>query len=239
METVVPFLQQTLRGLPKDHCDRPVVTGLLADVQRQLWLGSFPVSSTQVSVFPEEARRVLVGDGAVTYLLAGETVRGQRAAGRPFWYVAPGYEIGGKNRLTDVPSSLVEVAFYPDPDRFFVPGSVDRSRVEREALRLEDRDSLIRRLGNIGVDQVPLEVSGVTELVFKHFDATRGKVRLLGGAYGYHWVDTNTPADKKGLHFAYVGDWKDVEGLRIDDWAVDEGAWGLGAGRWIVPAEVR
>lgn len=73
--------------------------------------------------FSDEEKRVLKEDGAVIYALTGTTIPAQRELqakkGKPsFWYVV---EAG--DRLLALPSRKIEVAIFPDPQRFFVPDS--------------------------------------------------------------------------------------------------------------------
>lgn len=197
---------------------------------------TFPEQLLSPVRFSNEEIDVLINDGAVIYLPQGETIRGQREEWRPFWYVTDGYEIDGRNRLLDFPSRSIEIAIYPDPKNFFVPGSFDKSKTEQEAFLAEDLHLLQRRLGLEGIRGILPEASEVTEVAFRHFDATWRKVRLLGKNYGFRNIRTDTPTNLVGSDFAIVGYWRDVDGIRVDDRDADDGHRLLGAARWLVPA---
>lgn len=187
--------------------------------------------------FTDEERAVLTGDGAVIYLPTGETIQVQRAARKPFWYVSDGYQEGGNNRLTEFPSRAIEVAIYPDPGRFFVPETASRTTDQQIALVEQDARALRERLGLPNIDEILPEAPEVTEVLFKHFNATG--VRILGQDYmkDGHWsyIRTNTPTDKEGANVAYVGRWRTDLGLYVFDWNRDHSHVSLHAARWVVP----
>lgn len=232
---VETFLNERLDGLPEGHRDRPVLVNMLALAQQHREFHYWPEQLLVPVRFSDEERRVLKDDGAVLCLPQGETIQGQKGAKRPFWYVADGYEIDGKNRLLDVPSRPMEVAIYPDPEKFFVPGSFDKSKADQENLLVEDMHRLRRRLGLEGIGGILPEASEATEIAFRYFDATGRKVRLLGKNYGFRWVRTNTPTTESGSSFADVGSWSAVDGIDVDDWGAGSGISSLGAARWVVP----
>lgn len=193
--------------------------------------------------FTEQEREILLADGAVLYLPTGKTINDQRAAGREFWYVAPGFMEEGKNRLTEFPSRRIEVAIYPAPERFFVPGSFDKTMGQQDEASREDAKELRKRLGLKGIEIVRPEASEVTEVMFEHFDATR--VRLLGEEYreqaAGHWpyIRTNTPTDKSGSCYVWVGSFDPNDGPDVDVWLGDDHLVFLGVARWVVPMDDR
>lgn len=191
--------------------------------------------------FTDEERAALIGDGALLYLPTGETIKAQKAARRPFWYVNDGYKEGGKNRLTEFPSRAIEVAIYPDPKRFFVPETASKTTDQQIVLVEQDAHALRERLGLPNIGEVLPEASEATEVLFKHFDATN--VRILGQDYmknGYwSYIRTNTPTNKEGSHVALVGDWYADDGLHVLDWDRDYGDVRIHAARWVVPTGSR
>lgn len=235
MIEVRTFLQETLDKLPKDHPDRQRISSMLKDVQKHISTRSFPEQLSEPITWSDEEREVLVKDGAVLYLPTGETINAQKQNNRPFWYVSEGYIIDGRNRLLDFPSRLIEIAIYPDPERFFAPGTFGKSKAAQEDLLKEDRDQLRKRTGLENLDQILPEASEGTERIFKYFDETG--IRLLGVDYGYRWIRTNTPTNKSGSLFALVGRFRDVVGgLGVFVFSHDRGRPGMGAARWVVPA---
>lgn len=194
---------------------------------------SFPDQLLKPVTWSDEEKEVLLRDGAVVYLPIGETISRQIQLESPFCYVAHGFVIDGKNRLTDLPSRPIEVAIYPDPKRFFVESTFDESKVWQEVRLREDCDELRKRIGLENLDEILPEASEVTELAFRHFRETQG--RLFGKDYSYRWMRTNTPIDKWGSLFAGVGNWREVDGLLINDWPGIGSHYGLGAARWLVP----
>jgi len=187
--------------------------------------------------FTEEERKALVDDGAVPYLLTGETIKSQKSAKRrPFVEVADGYEVDGKNRLTEFPSRIMEVAIYPDPERFFVPNSFNKTTDQQIALVEQDAQFLRERLRQPKIGQILPEVSEVTEVLFKHVNAT--KVRILGKGYGkWSYIRTGTPTNKEGSYVASVGRW-DRGGLYVNEWNRSISSTLLGAARWVVPLSI-
>lgn len=248
--------KEVSRGLPQEERDRYsqgiALMGSLADSLRKQ--GLLPKRFAQVQGvttrpevygeavgFTDEERKALIADGAVIYLPTGETIRAQESAGRPFGYVVDGYKVDGRNRLTEFPSRRIEVAIYPNPERFFVPDTFSRTTEQQIALVEQDARSLRERLGLPNIGEILPETSEATEVLFKHFDTTN--VRLLGQDYikdgNWSYIRTSTPTNKKGSRVAYVGDCGADTGLFVDDWRCDWGRVGLGAARWVVPQGTR
>ena len=190
--------------------------------------------------FTDQERRVLIGDGAVLYLPTGETIKGQREAGRPFWNITDGFIRAGKNRLTEFPSRRIEVAIYPDPERFFVPDTSKKTLDQQIALIEHDAQSLRERLGLSNIGEIIPEVPEVTEVLFRHFDAT--KVRILGPDYRrdryWSYVRTSTPTTRLGSRVAFVGYLSVEVGLDVGSWDRGDMSF-LHAARWVVPTGTR
>ncbi|MDO8618888.1 MAG: hypothetical protein Q7R49_02975 [Candidatus Daviesbacteria bacterium] len=191
--------------------------------------------------FTDEERKALVDDGAVLYLPTGETIKAQQSAKRPFWYITDGYKESGRNRVTEFPSRPIEVAIYPDPERFFVPDTSSKTTDQQIALVEQDAHALREKLGLPNIGEVLPEASEATEVLFKHFDATG--VRILGQDYmkdGYwSYIRTNTPTNKEGSSVAHVGGWSAGRGLRVGGWYRGPGHVVIHAARWVVPTGTR
>lgn len=248
------------RGLPKEEAERYATGIKLANkFFDSLEAGGFlpkrftkpvvddlsvqPDVSGEAVTFTDEERKALLDDGALLYLPTGETIRSQKSAKRPFWYITNGYKADGKNRLTEFPSRRIEVAIYSDPERFFVPDSFSKTTDQQIALVETDAHSLRERLGLPNIGEILPEASEATEVLFKHFDAT--SIRLLGQDYirirdGYwSYIRTSTPTNKVGSNVACVGRWDAGNGLYVGDWIRDKSDVNVGAARWVVPTGTR
>ncbi|MEK7182599.1 MAG: hypothetical protein AAB694_00360, partial [Patescibacteria group bacterium] len=154
--------------------------------------------------------------------------------GRRFLHV-----VSAKRVLT-TPSRIMEVAIYPDPERFFVPGTFSQLKATQEELVKKDGQELQARLGIEGLEEILPEAPEVTEVMFKHFDATG--VRLLGEDYRdpnpetryWRYIRTNTPINKSGPFIAIVGHFFAVYGPYVPDWNAYRADAFLGAARWVV-----
>lgn len=237
------------RGLPQAELEKyaqgvAIMNNLAKFLQGQ---GLLPERFAQSEVsckaiaFTDEEKEALKNDGAVIYLPTGETIKSQKDNGRSFWYIANGYQKNGKNRLTEFPARRIEVAIYPDPERFFVPGSFSQTTDQQIALVKTDAHSLREKLGLPNIDEILPEASEVTEILFKHFDAT--SIRILGQDYfkdGYwSYIRTNTPTNKEGSGVASIGAWAAVGGLDVFDWDRSGTRVRVGAARWVVPTGIR
>ncbi|MBI4084308.1 MAG: hypothetical protein HY431_00200 [Candidatus Levybacteria bacterium] len=195
----------------------------------------------QDMLFSQEQKEALVNDGAVIYLPTGVTIMKQEKLqlqkGKPsFWYVTE-----GGDALLALPSRRMEVAIYPDPERFFVPGTFDKDLNEQERLAAEDGQALSQILGIEGIMQIiPAEASSVTEVAFQRLDGTG--IWLFGEEYaaaqGLKWVygRTKNPTNRTGSFVADVGGARSDSGLDVNGWHRDCGFDYLGAVRWVVPS---
>lgn len=177
--------------------------------------------------YTDEEKRILKEDGAVIYSLEGETIQVQREGGRKFWYVVDAGE-----RFLTLPSRVMEVAIYPDPERFFVPDSFNKTKAQQEELVRKDGQELRVRLGIGDLEEILPEAPEATEVLFKHLDETG--VRLLGENYGYRYIRTNTPINSVGSIVAHVGSFGAGGGPDVDDWFAHGGGPDVGAARWVV-----
>lgn len=175
----------------------------------------------------EREKEILKNDGALIYRPNGLTIRGQRIAGRRIYYHVR------NPRLLDCPSRQIEVAIYPAPDRFFVPGCFERRVRDQRQLLRDDAESLRRRLSINNLDEIIPEAADFVEVFHQHLDIT-GK-RLLGVNYDFASVRTDTPVlSKPNEHrFAVIQDETKVNCLYI----YGSGWWrnNVGVARWLVP----
>lgn len=194
--------------------------------------------------FTDEEKEALRTDGAVIYLLHGETIlsqkESQRAKGKPSF----GYVVDAGERLLVLPSRKIELAIYPDPEKFFVPQSFNKSVKKQEEVVAQDARDLRERLNLTGISEIiPDEAATLSEIVFQHLDATG--VWLFGKEYaaaqGLDWVygRTKNPTNASGSHVASVGDADPDDGLGVDGWLRGDGRHRVGALRLVVPIENR
>lgn len=191
-------------------------------------------------IFTNRQKEVLVGDGAVLYLPVGESIQNQRV-NRKFCYVASGYDENGANRLLDFRSRIIEVAIYPEPERFFVPDTFNKTTNQQEILRKQDIENLKERLGLENITIIRPEATEVVDIMFQHFDATG--ICLLGKDFideykGYwRYIKTSTPTSRDGSHLARVGYFHASDGPSIEGWLRGKRSVSLGLARWIIPTE--
>jgi len=190
--------------------------------------------------FTEEEKEALRNNGAVIYTLRGETIQSQKEAQNAKGKPSFGDIIDAGKRLLAVPAKQCQVAIFPTPDEFFVPGSFNKNTQTQERLAAEDA----KRLGLESVTQIiPDTAATLTEITFQHLDATGGW--LFGEEYaaacGLEWVygRTKNPTNSSGSHVAYVGDARPVSGLGVHDWHRGRGRRYVGAVRLVVPIENR
>lgn len=183
-----------------------------------------------------EERAVLINKaGASIYTLTGKTIRDYIRAGRPVQYSVTCEGIVG------LPSRLIEVAIFPDPVEFFVPGTDEKSAEEQRALVEKDSYTLLSE--GLGLERVKLgfgSAADLTELFFRHFDEglLRGEDwRLFGREYGNLSSRTQTPIDELGSDFAVVGGYSPVNGLWVSGLGGD-GFRGVRVIRLVVPKYV-
>jgi hypothetical protein len=200
------------------------------------------ISTLRETFTPEEKSR-LESDGALIYQLTGQTIEQQREAreklGLPSFGLIPFGE-----QVTKVPSRQIEVAIYPDPGRFFIPGSFSKFAIDQERMAEEDARELRKRLRLPKITQIiPDEAATVTELIFQHLDKTG--VWLLGDAYSRYtkergifrvMVRTKNPSNKKDW-LVNVG--FGVNAVSLSGWHHYSSQPSLGALRLIVPTKHR
>lgn len=193
--------------------------------------------------FSDLERNRLLDDCASIYLLSGTTIPQQREAqssqSKPsFWYITDGGE-----SLLVLPSLQIEIAIFPDPERFFAPGSFGKNTARQEQIVREDAQrELQARLGLPGVTQiVPDEAATFTDLTFQHLGATG---RWLFGSeyaqvYGLSWVygRTKNRTNRSGSLVAVVGGALPGIGLEVVGWDRGDDGDRVGGVRLVVPFE--
>lgn len=180
----------------------------------------------EVSKFTNEAREALRQEGYLLYALTGQSIRSLREAGRPFWSIwhqdYPDFE--------NLPSRLSEVAIDPDPTKFFLPKSNNKTLKQQIGMIVDFSEQLTKRIA--GVRALMGEAPDYTELAFLRLDAT-GE-RLFGEKYDYRFTRTQTST--VGPLVAYVGGFYADHGLRVSDWNRDHSDRRLWAAPLVVPA---
>lgn len=187
-------------------------------------------TATQVEVkpFSKEALEFLKRKELLHYSLNGQSLKAQKLAGRPFWYIVD----VGDNFLT-LPSIQSEVAFHPSPDKFFLPKS-NKLTLSQQQERIEEySDKLQREFGSKEIKAVMGDAPDYTLLAFLHLDATNGKERLFGGKYHYNYARTKTPTSSSDV--AHVGSFHAYDGLAVNDWHADDGYGHVRAAPLVVP----
>ncbi|MEK7497564.1 MAG: hypothetical protein AAB656_01455 [Patescibacteria group bacterium] len=204
-------------------------TGL---IPHELQNGSTPEKSLEVPRFSDKDREALLKNGAVIYELTGKTIVAQQEAGERFWYITDGGE-----RLVKKPSRLGEVAIFPEPSEFFIPGSGNKTLAEQEKLAEKDTNVLRKELKTKGIKVIiPEEASTFTGVTFKYLKET-GKW-LLGEDYGYNYGRTKNPTNESGSSVAIVGCANSDNGLSVGGWRRDSGSDGVRVVRLVVPSEI-
>jgi hypothetical protein len=193
--------------------------------------------------FTDEEKKILLEDSAEIYLPTGLTILAQidaqRVKGKPsFWRL-----IDGGNKLVNAHSRKIEVAIYPDPNKFFVPDSFSKNLKTQEEKIAKDAQTLRDRLKLQGVTEIiPDRASTLTEVVFQHLDKTG--VWLLGGDYAaVHGLDFVNARTKNSTRFitdvAHVGIAHPDGGLYVSDMRVNRGFYTVGVARMVVPIKTK
>ncbi|MBI2085852.1 hypothetical protein HYT74_00765 [Candidatus Daviesbacteria bacterium] len=118
----------------------------------------------------DQEKATLVNDGAVSIVqrekqFAVKDKQVDHCGGKKTDYI-----IDGRNRLVDFPSKVLEVAIYPDPEKFFVQGTFNKSKGRQEAIIARDAHQLRNRLGISNLDEILPEAPEVMEILFQHLE---------------------------------------------------------------------
>lgn len=162
-----------------------------------------PVELTETQpkreTFSEAEKKALKREGLVVYPLVGLSIQDQKNAGQQFWYI-----IDAGEKFLTMSSRATEVAFNPDPKKFYLPGSNNKTLDQQIAMIQEYSDDLQKRLKLQSAEAIMGEAPDYVELIFTHFDATNKRERLFGQKYGFNYARTKTPT--VGSFVADVGD---------------------------------
>lgn len=161
----------------------------------------------------------LKGDRVVVYETDGLPPRTLRERGMSI--------VSGCPELEDISTTPALIAFKPDPSGLFLPLSINLS-YKKQLEILEERKAQVEKQYP-GSGLKVREAVEWPELIWKHFQATNGKVRLFGQNYNYActWMPVYDE-DAPGAYRAIVGRWIDRLGLLIDFFHPDEAVRGLG-----------
>lgn len=227
MERVENYLRRTLKNLPENHPERDSIFRLLQGVQEHVrHITRWPEQLSEPRVWSDEEKAALLKDGAFIYLPTGETIRSQIAAKKLLGFVVDGgFEIEGRNRLLDFPSRPMEVAIYPDPERF---------------LASESLYAVQRRTGVENIIKILPEASEATEVLIRLAETTEGKfewpgIRHVRGLSYAIAIRTSTPTDEVGKCSAAVV-LGNFSGFQVHGHPVNDNNWLIQTALWLVPA---
>lgn len=211
---------------------------ILAGIREELGADlAFPASFghssealTTVRAFSPESRQALEAEGHVVYSFRGQSIEGMRKAGRPFWNI-----VDAGPQFLALPSRLIEVAINPDPKKFFLPKSNNKTLPQQEEMIAIYSEELRGKTGSKDIAAIMGEAPDYVELAFVHLDATRD--RLFGERYDYRYARTKTPT--VGSDVAVVGGFLAGHGLGVGGWDRDRGCDIVWAVPLVVPVENR
>ena len=210
---------------------------LNADVQEARRLGApetFPSVAAPVETpveikrFSEEALQFLKKKDLLHYPLNRQSLKAQKLAGRPFWYIVA----AGEQFLT-LPSMSSQVAINPSPDKFFLPKSNRLTLLQQQEMIDEYSYKLQQEFGSKEIKAVMGDAPDYSLIAFLHLDATKGKERLFGQKYGYNYARTKTPTI--GSRVAHVGHFDADHGLSVNNWHAGLGRAYVHAAPLVVP----
>lgn len=242
-------LQRYRDEFAKQHPDDPQV--LILDQ----WLEDGRVLAAEIPIngiganrfslrprIPKSERAVLRKFGASFYILTGETIEAQKESREERKLPAFCTMLGARDgRVLTRPSLKIEVAYFPDPKDFFVPGTFGKDTDTQKAMAVVDA----RRYGLEGITQiVPDQASIFTELTFQYlahhpgewlFGREYARAQGLDCVYGR----TKNPTNADGSLVAHVGDASPVYGLNVVGWDRNSGYDYFGSPRLVVAIETK
>lgn len=156
-------------------------------------------------------KRIFKKNGILFYTFSPQTIRSQKDAGKPFSYVVspdPQFEL--------VPSMVGQVAFFPDPERFYLKGSNYKTLDQKDELMGKYEKEVLEKLSLPNhIRVVRGQVPDLSQLAFTHLKET-GEY-LFGEKYGSNCAATSTPTSDSQL--ALVGHFDpDRGGLLVGQW---------------------
>lgn len=185
-------------------------------------------SSSDILQFSDQSKEALIKLGYRIYPFTGQSIKSLREAGKPFWVTWH----QDYHDLENFPARLSEVAINPDPKKFFLSESNNRTLEQQIKLMEEFSKKLTTRIP--GVKAVLGEAPDYIELVFAHLD--KSGVRLFGEKYDHNYTRTVT---RVGSFSVDVGRFRVDDDLRVDNWFFDRGYNSLWAAPLVVPIDNR
>ena len=187
-----------------------------------------PEVPVKIKTFSIEALDFLKSKKQLVYPLNGLSLRAQRLADRPFWYMVDAGE-----QFLNLASMYSQVAINPSPDEFFLPESNKLTLVQQQEIIDDYSYKLQIEFGSEEIKAVMGDAPDYTLLAFLHLDAMGGKDPLFGKKYGYNYARTKTPTSD--FDVARVGYFRENYGLHIFDWPRDLGLDHVHAAPLVVP----
>ncbi len=167
---------------------------------------------TTIQPFTTAEKKAFRKDGHIIYPFSLQTIKTQEEARKPFHFQD---NYGSKFKTT---SSMVgEVAFIPNPKRFFIPGSNNKTYEQQEELvKLYEKhlQKSLKLPENVRV--VMGQAPDYTQLAFIHLEET-GE-RLFGLEYGFNFTRTKTSISTHDV--ANVGSFYSTIGLHVYGWPI-------------------
>lgn len=200
-----------------------------AQIARQLGVPESFSTEQPVGIrkFSDKTKDVLKKEGYLVYQLTGQSIKSLREAGKPFWSTwhrdYPDFE--------NLTSRLSEVAINPDPKKFFLPKSNNKTLTEQERMIEDYSKQLAKKV--VGVKAILGEAPDYAELAFAHLDAI-GEY-LFGKKYNYDYTRTKTITTSPSV--AGIGDFDAGSGLSVDYWNGDDSNSSLWAVPLVVPTQ--
>ena len=156
---------------------------------------SLPFSENPIlKPFTLAEKKALGRNGHLIYPFSFQTIGTQIHTGKPFWYLFNGVD----QQFKEVSSMVGEVAFIPNPKRFYLPGS-DYKTFDEQTELIEEYGRVLRE--GLGlpdhIKAVMGQASDYAQLAFRHLEATERY--LFGKRYGYYLAQSRTPTGSVGI----------------------------------------
>lgn len=234
--------RKMISDLQSNHPELKMIDNLIAHGQQLLtpkfYIQEALPTSEQIMLregFTSREKQVLKDDGATIFTLTGQTILEQKELQRNKGKNSFSYIASNESILLDLPSAPIEVAFFPHPERFMLPGSFGKDLQTQERLLKDDAKILSKRLGLGGISEIiSVEAATLTELTFRYLNETG--IWLFGKDYNYCFARTQNPIKESSSFVANVGH-AYFGGLRVNGWDPERGLSLLGVVRLIVPTE--